>query len=593
MAQLSVPHLEIVLVLCMRVCRISLLCGSTDLHGIADMSRKSKKKQPQNSPPETPVKTAARDTRYLYWALLTLIIVLTALVRLRYLGIPLERDEGEFAYMGQLILQGIPPFQISYNMKLPGTCVAYALIMFFFGQSATGIHLGLLVINAATIVLLFLIGERLFNRFVGLTAGCSYAILSLSPSVLGTAAHATHFVLLPALAGILLLLTSIESKKLHLLFLSGILSGLSFLMKQPGIFFVVFALFYLLYALFKQVDSSFRFLMKSCGLFLAGAVTPFAITCGVLYIAGVFDKFWFWTFSYALQYGTEIPFSAAARQFFDSFSTVIGNFYFFWCLAAVGTVFLCLEKAFREQIPFVLGLVLFSFLAICPGHFNWHYFILLLPAVSLLIGIGLEGLKKLFLSRQPRLASLPAGLFIVIFLLAAFQNRAFLFQWTPEQASRAMYYFNPFIESAEIAKYIKAHSRETDTIAVIGSEPEIYFYANRHSATGHVSTYALVEDHRYAQQMQKEMMDEVERAKPEFLVFAGVPNSWLMRPNSEKSIFRWVESYSGREYDLVGVIDVFFGRDARYRWGNEADLSPPRSKEYFLVFKRKFHSSPD
>ncbi len=93
--------------------------------------------------------------------------------------------------------------------------------------------------------------------------------------------------------------------------------------------------------------------------------------------------------------------------------------------------------------------------------------------------------------------------------------------------------------------------------------------------------------------MQKEMIDEVEKAKPEFLVFAGVPNSWLIRPNSEKSIFQWVDSYSRREYDLVGVVDLFFGRDAQYRWGDEAKLSPPKSKEYFLVFKRKNHTSPD
>ncbi len=218
--------------------------------------------------------------------------------------------------MGQLILQGIPPFEIAYNMKLPGTCAAYALIMFFFGQSATGIHLGLLVVNAATIVFMFLIGERLFDRFVGLAAGCSYAILSLSPSVLGTAAHATHFVLLPALAGILLLLVSIGSEKVNLLFWSGILLGLSFLMKQPGIFFVFFALLYLLYTLFKRADSSFRLMMKQGGLLLAGAVTPFVMTCGILYLAGVFDKFWFWTFSYAFQYGTEIPFSAGSETIF-------------------------------------------------------------------------------------------------------------------------------------------------------------------------------------------------------------------------------------------------------------------------------------
>jgi hypothetical protein len=38
----------------------------------------------------------------------------------------LERDEGEYAYAGQLMLQGIPPYQLAYTMKLPGPFAAYA-----------------------------------------------------------------------------------------------------------------------------------------------------------------------------------------------------------------------------------------------------------------------------------------------------------------------------------------------------------------------------------------------------------------------------------------------------------------------------------
>ena len=63
---------------------------------------------------------------------------------------PLERDEGEYAYAGQLMLQGIPPYQLAYNMKFPGVYAAYALIMLSFGQTSVGIHFGLLVVNMAS-----------------------------------------------------------------------------------------------------------------------------------------------------------------------------------------------------------------------------------------------------------------------------------------------------------------------------------------------------------------------------------------------------------------------------------------------------------
>lgn len=132
-----------------------------------------------------------------WWLVAAGVFGLVIAIRIRLLGVPLERDEGEYAYAGQLILQGVPPYTLAYNMKFPGTYAAYAAIMSIFGQTITGIHLGLLLVNAATIILVFLLGRQLVNSVVGLTAGMSYAVLSVSPSVLGFAGHATHFCVAP------------------------------------------------------------------------------------------------------------------------------------------------------------------------------------------------------------------------------------------------------------------------------------------------------------------------------------------------------------------------------------------------------------
>src|SRR6185436_17342153 len=122
-------------------------------------------------------KRAALAQRPARWPIVAVVIVmaLTIVVRARLLPIPLERDEGEYAYAGQLILQGVPPYQSVYNMKLPGIYYAYALVLTVFGQTETGIHLGLLVVNLATILLVFLLGRRLFDAPAGAAASAAFA----------------------------------------------------------------------------------------------------------------------------------------------------------------------------------------------------------------------------------------------------------------------------------------------------------------------------------------------------------------------------------------------------------------------------------
>src|SRR5215471_1307721 len=146
------------------------------------------------------------SSRIWVWGTLLLIILVTAGIRIRLRDLPLERDEGEYAYAGQLILQGIPPYQLAYNMKFPGTYVAYAVMMGVFGQTVAGIHLGFLLVNVANILMVYLLTRKFASEGAGLAAAGLYAYLSVSQGVLGLCAHATHFVVLAALPGLLFLL---------------------------------------------------------------------------------------------------------------------------------------------------------------------------------------------------------------------------------------------------------------------------------------------------------------------------------------------------------------------------------------------------
>ena len=254
------------------------------------------------------IRNFERGIHLCWWFLLAVVIALVVIIRIRLLAIPLERDEGEYAYAGQLMLQGIPPYQLAYNMKFPGVYAAYALIMSSFGQTSVGIHLGLLVVNMASIVIVFLIARRLISLIAGIAAAASYAILSASSSVLGLAAHATHFVMLPTLLGALVLLKPSLTKKM--VFVSGILFGAGLLMKQPAIFFICFGAVYLLFRDWRA-KLGFNQMLLRTAVFIVASALPLACVSLWLWQAGVFAKFWFWTVLYAQDHGSLIPISQA------------------------------------------------------------------------------------------------------------------------------------------------------------------------------------------------------------------------------------------------------------------------------------------
>ena len=157
--------------------------------------------------------------------------------------------------------------------------------------------------------------------------------------------------------------------------------------------------------------------------------------------------------------------------------------------------------------------------------------------------------------------------------------------WTLLAACQSLYAPNPFPEAPKIGEYIKAHTSPDARIAVLGSEPEIFFYAQRHSATGYIYVYPLMENQKYARTMQNEMISEIERAKPEFVVQVNVPFSWVVRPDSDTRILSWSQKFVQEHYDLDGVVDIL--QQSEYRWGQEAKAYQPTSTYTVQIFQRR------
>ena len=496
------------------------------------------------------------------WIALVAVLAFPTLVRLRMLDLPLERDEGEYGYAGQLMLHGVPPYELVYNMKFPGTYAAYAVIEAIFGQTATAIRIGLLLVTTLTAILLYFLGKRMFGTRAAVIAAGVYALLAIAPGAFGLYAHATHFVALFVVAAMLL----IDSEKPWHLFACGALLALAVLMKQPAFVFVIFALLYV------AVRSTSR--IRDLAMVCAGGIAVAVLTVIALAAAGVLPRFLFWTIQYAREYATSVPFD---RTVFLRLGANLGPIIKFapllWLLAIAGLWFVP-----RAQRLFAIGFLVAGFLAAFPGlYFRGHYFIVMFPALALLAGAAVQEAGKY--------ASARIAVAIMAIVVTAVVSFPRLMTTSNEEFTRQLYGQNPFIESIEIANYLRDHTQPNDRIAVLGSEPQIYFLSKRKSATGYIYAYPLMEEQPFAAQMQAEMVKQIESAKPKYLVYVGVPESWLRWPKSDMTLLTWFNSgtQAGR-WQLEGVADLSEAQ-TRYVWGEAAREYRPLSDDVVLVYR--------
>ncbi len=633
--------------------------------------------------------------RHRVWLLVAVTILFVTVIRVRLRDMPLERDEGEYAYAGQLILHGIAPYKAAHTMKLPGTFAAYAVILAILGQSPAAIHLALAAVNAASIVLIFLIGRKLLDEAAGVTAAAAFGLFSLSPGVLGLAAHATHFVVLPALGGFLLLLggmpkTARPGQKQDILreaqnpksqvqpralscvlhsrfsiFGAGLLFGIAFVMKQHGIFFGLFGLSYLVWTRishrFEAEDptaapagpkragrgavtewnkdwrgtpapsapatqsreavlpaarpsprgltprpsspgdmpspptgaapSTLR-LLKEIGVYGAGLALPYFLVCLWLWSAGAFHDFVFWTISYATKYASAEKLVNGPEVLRAALRAVVGPNLVLWILPWAGALLMWWEKRLDLNHRFFFGaLTLCSLASVSMGfYFRGHYFILLLPALALLTGVAVS--RALHLLKHDTtielfLAIPVLGLFAIGVGAAIIGHGAIWFAMSPAEAMRETYAATLFSEAVRAADYLKAHTSKDTPVVVLGSEPEIYFYARRRSASRYIYTYPLMEEHAYAGKMQQEMIAEIESARPEYVVYVDDEFSWLERPQSDRKIYEWWQAYWTSTLDVVMTFDF----EEYVERGVDA-LNPPKNpgpptRKHLLIFKRR------
>jgi hypothetical protein len=410
-------------------------------------------------------------------------------------------------------------------------------------SSPAAIHWGAQLYTLVTAGLLFLVGRKLFSARAGVLAAGLLLLTTADPSVLGNAFNTETVMILPLVAGLLAALKAIETSSGGWAFLTGVLSAAGLLGKQVAL-----------------PNAAFHFLLLvtlggprlRLGLLMAaGVATGLAPAVGYFAAAGALPQFWDCVVGYNLSYASSVPLRYYPGNFLETSGDLCQQLAPVFVLAAAGLLGLCSRQAERPPLWLAAGWLTFSLMGVCTGGiFREHYFIQVLPAVCLLAGVGAERVAGLpVVRRVPAAPWLLAGLCAIF---AVWQSSWYYLPGSPARKADRLYCGNPFVESAAVARLLAEHSRPDEPLFVLGSEPQIYFYANRRCASRYIFVYPLMSAYADTRERQREVLRELHDRPPRLLVDVNLDTSFLEEAQTPRGLKEGIRELL-RSYELVAV----------------------------------------
>lgn len=480
----------------------------------------------------------------LFFLFLALVLGLLFYVRFKYLHIPFERDEGEYAYAGSLLLHGHLPYREAYNMKFPGSYFMYALLMKAGGETIEAVRSGICLIVLLTALMAGAI-THLITRSCTAAAVAAVTLLALNSTMgyNGLMANSEHFVNLFAAGGIFFMLLYFQRPRgSYLLFISGLSLCLALIMKQHGYAFGIFALLVLfIQTRHKPIYTRFR----DFAFFTAGGFLPLVLLLAWLLHCGTWQKFCFLTVKYAYAYvqsGTET---------FSKHHTYL----------QIGILLLLLIVMRQKNIRFLLGWLIFSIVALSTGHyFRPHYHIMVFPALAVTAAYIYYSVIRLWG------AAISNALTVLAFTLFLILHREELFTANPLSIFNKQYHNQFFAGMPAIAGRIDQLIPPCDKLSMFSIEPELYFYTRHIAASGYIYYYPFFEHQPYAQQMTDEFIREVEANPSRLFIYENASPDWNEAPRDHFNAW-WLQYH--KNFDLKEVYFANTDTDGRFVSGEQ------------------------
>jgi len=433
--------------------------------------------------------TVSSTHRLATQALIAAVIALVALgwwMRSPLHHMPLERDEGAYALIAARWLAGDRLYADVFDHKPPLIYLVYALAWLLPGGSVGAIRTLATLYMLATGLVLFALGWRLYGRWAAANALAVFLAYGSSLSFQGLTFNTESVMALPALAGCLLLVWSMQRKQLALLGLAGLCAGLAAAAKPVGaILLAPLCLAPLL------LCWPWRRRLAAAALGLGAALLPLLTIAIALWTQGALPAAFEALITYNRLYAAESASDWDPSSLWRMWAPMLA----LGLPALVGLIATLLKPGWHtaaHTIAALWGLALLATALLSLRAFP-HYYMAAVPWLSLWSGALIVALGQLrWLERWPaRLL----GMALLCALLAPPVREIWpLRTLSPDQQIRTLYGLDGdqfFWPAAEVAAFLAARVPPDQPIFVWAAEPEIYYLARRRPATRFVYDYPI------------------------------------------------------------------------------------------------------
>jgi hypothetical protein len=496
-----------------------------------------------------PTSASALPYQRALWPCLVLVL-LTLAIRLPLLGIPFERDEGEYAYIGWRLEHNELPYRDWIDQKPPGIFWVYRLAFALPLDPIRAVHLMAMLFAAAAACALFFLALRFMSRGWAWLTTILFLLLSADPLLYGTEANTEMFMLLPLILSVLAFFSAANAPgqggKIGFAVLAGIFIGIATAFKQVAA--VQWPLFILMYPFFAGGKKSIGLAI----LFAAGSATGIAAVWAaiVMFFAShhALGDFTYSVFTHNLGYIQSISWPRRVGYLSNTLKSLVTDEWPIWIFSALGLICLLRSGRFKELL-FLAGWMAASLAGVsASGYYFPHYFQQMLPVLCLVAGLGAEALEGAGSVAMVRVWLRRIIFAAVLVVPVAVVRWPYQFSYSLAEASEKIYPGSHFPEKQVLAERLAQITKPEDKVFIFGADAEILFYAQRVSATRYIFLFPLYGPYADAKQKQIATADEIVRNAPAAVIF--LPNGLFFASDAEQFFTHWTQSYVTQNFRI-------------------------------------------